>query len=383
MVPSLYTRNGALPIRGAALDSKAGTARNTWKVRDGMQFLNRTKEAGFTFKESEVLRRLAGQCGFIDPAVVLSNQDRLDMCIRLLINEIKMSGKEDDRETQGFLSRLYDFRQKMEMDGHVNKNAISNTLQIKNGQVLKILLADTGVFKSQIVKNAGGYMTISRPVSGENVSVKEWRGKKLSVYFWRDDDAGYTFDTEVTDEVYSLGILSLKISHNLSLSRVQKRKSVRAKMNVPAFLYLVGEGEPFHRIETAPGLKCMLEDLSDTGCAVTVGGKAAEGLHVKIQFQLKDAAVCVSGIVRSTIYRANTDRSVLHIEFDPLPTDIRNKILGKVLGTLDSGVEDDLPFRDLDSEAANTAYRNLTCEQLVLDSLKGETAAGGDETSEC
>jgi len=318
-----------------------------------MQFINKSKEAGFTVKEAEILRRLAVHSGFDDASTIFSNMDRLDTCIRLLIQEAKATEKDDWKESQELLFKMYNHRQKLEINGITYRKGISNSLQIKNGQALKIFVAGTGTFRSHLVKNTNGYMTVSRPTNSSNASVRQWRGQRVSVYFWMEDDAGYVFDTDVKDEVYSLGILSLKISHSFSLSRTQKRRSIRVKVNMPAFLYLVGEGEPFHKVESSPGLKCMLDDLSDTGCAVTVGGKASSGLRVKIQFELNGAAVCMSGTVRSAVYRKDTDRSVLHMEADPLPADVRNKIMGRVFGTFDD--EDELPFRILDEEVLNAS----------------------------
>ncbi|MCL2193733.1 MAG: PilZ domain-containing protein [Treponema sp.] len=329
-----------------------------------MLFINKSREAGFTVKEAEVLRRLAVYSGFDEAVSIFSQADRLDTCIRLLIQEIKVSPEKNDaNESQDLLFKMYDYRQKMEVSGTMDKKGISNSLQIKNGQALKIFLAGSGVFKSQLVKNTNGYMTISRPVNASKSTAKEWRGQKISVYFWMEDDAGYVFDTDVKDEVYSLGIFSLKVSHSFSLSRTQKRKSVRAKVALPAFMYLVNEGEPYHKIESTPGLKCMIEDISDTGCAVTVGGKASSGLRVKIQFELNGTAICMSGTVRSAIYRKDADRSILHIESDPLPTDVRNQLLGKVFGTFEED-DDDLPFRILDDEAVNAAENGIQGNML-------------------
>jgi len=97
-------------------------------------------------------------------------------------------------------------------------------------------------------------------------------------------------------------------------------------------------------------MKCFLEDISDTGCAVTVGGKAEPGLRVKVQFALNNAAVCMTGTVRSIEYKEDTNRSTLHIEAEALPIEIRNHILGEVFGMLPDEDEDELPFRVLDSE---------------------------------
>jgi c-di-GMP-binding flagellar brake protein YcgR len=268
-----------------------------------------------------------------------------------------MSGETEDSGTQYFLSKLYDFRKKIEMEKPRVKNGISSSRQISEGQALRVLVTGTGVFKSQVVKNISQYLTISRPVNSKISASFAWTGVKIAVYFWREDDAGYVFDSEVQDEVFSRGFSSLKITHSDALFRTQKRKTVRIKLHKAAFLYLKKEGDEPGGLEIAPGLKCFLEDLSDAGCAVTVGGKALAGLGVKVQFALDNTAVSMSGTVRSVDYNEEARKSLLHIEADPLPTEIRNHILGEVFGMLPDEDEEELPFRVLDEEAESMAAR--------------------------
>jgi hypothetical protein len=189
----------------------------------------------------------------------------------------------------------------------------------------------------------------------------------MSVYFWREDDAGYVFDSEVIDEVFAKGISSLKISHSDSLYRTQKRKSIRIKMHKPAYLYLMGPNEESAKIETIPGAKCFMEDLSDTGCAVIVGGQAAAGMRIKIQFALNGAPICMSGTVRSVDFKEAAQRSLLHVEADPLPLYARNKILGEVFG-MQSDNEDDLPYRITNED---------TPEVTALNSMPSGSSAPG------
>ncbi|MDR1420850.1 MAG: PilZ domain-containing protein [Treponema sp.] len=314
-----------------------------------VQFFAKGKDAGFSFREIELLRRLAVKCDIDDPSSLFWSQNQLDICIRSMVRGIRMSGESDDTGTQDFLSKLYDYRKKIEMDKPRLKNGISSSRQISEGQPIRVLVTGTGVFKSQIIKTVSQYLTISRPVNTKVPAGFSWNGQKISVYFWREDDAGYVFDSFVEDEVFSRGISSLKISHSDSLFRTQKRKSVRIKLHKSAFLYLRGEEEAPGTIEAAPGLKCFLEDLSDTGCAVTIGGKAAVGLRVKVQFALDNTAISISGTVRSVDFREDANRSVLHIEADSLPTETRNQILGEVFGMLPEE-EEELPFRMLDEE---------------------------------
>ena len=337
------------------------------KSGNWVQFFAKGKDAGFAFKEIELLRRLAIQCNIDDPCALFWSQNQLDICIRSLVRGIRMSGESEEQGTQNFLSKLYDYRKKIEMNKPRIKNGISNSRQMSEGQMLRILVTGTGVFKSQVVKNTSQYMTISRPVNTKVSSTMSWDGMKISVYFWREDDAGYVFDSDVVDEVYSKGVSSLKIAHSDALFRTQKRKSVRIKMHKAAFLYLAKDGEAPHKIEMDPGLKCFLEDLSDSGCAVTVGGKADSGLRVKIQFALDNTAICMTGTVRSVSFREETNRSILHIESDPLPLEIRNQILGEVFGMLPEDEEEELPFRVLDDEAASIGAQSMENSALSND----------------
>ena len=345
----------ALVVGGYFFSRSKKEGRGNW-----VQFFAKGKDVGFSFKEIELLRQLAVKCNLEDPSSLFWSQGQLDTCIRTMVREIRMSGGSDEEGTHDFLSKLYDYRKEIEMNKPRNKNGISNSRQIGEGQMLKILVAGTGVFKSQIVRNISQYIAISRPVNNKNSSGHSWVGSKISVYFWREDDAGYVFDTIVQDEIFSKGIPSLKLVHTDSLFRTQKRKSIRIKMHKAAFLYLVPENEPPHKIEMDPGLKCFLEDLSDSGCAVTVGGKAESGLRVKIQFALDNAPVCMTGIVRSTSFREDTNRSILHIEAETLPIETRNRILGEVFGMVQEDDEDELPFRVLDDEAASIAAQNIS-----------------------
>lgn len=343
-----------------------------------MKFFNKSREAGFTTGESMVLRSIAERCG-LEPIALFASRDRLDTCIRRINGE---AGHPDNGKiSQEFLFKLYDYRKKLEIGASSERQAFSNTCQLKAGQSLQISADGIGTFGSQIIKNASNYMTVSRPVNSLTSAVRDWRGLEISVNFWAEGDAGYDFDTTVQDEIYSLGIHSLKIAHSFSLSRVQQRKSVRTKVNIPAFLYLVHEDEYYHKVESMPGVRCMLEDLSDTGYALTVGGSAESGLRIKVQFELNGAAMCISGTVRSTVYRDDTDRSILRVEADPMPIRMRNQILGKTFGI--TSAEHDTHFSTLDEVAASVAA-SVTTEttnpdyEYMFDGFEEEFAETGE-----
>ncbi|MDR2135595.1 MAG: PilZ domain-containing protein, partial [Treponema sp.] len=205
-----------------------------------MQFFAKGADAGFSVREIELLRKLATLCNLEDPSALFWSQGQLDQCIRALVRAQRDGMPGEDLGDEDFLSRLYEYRKKIEMEKPRIKNGISNSRQISEGQNLRILVPGSGVFRSQVIRNTPQNVTISRPVNDKVASNFSWIGTKMSVYFWREDDAGYVFDSEAIDEVFARGISSLKISHSDSLYRTQKRRSIRIKMHKPAYLYLLG-----------------------------------------------------------------------------------------------------------------------------------------------
>ncbi|QQO11398.1 PilZ domain-containing protein [Breznakiella homolactica] len=325
------------------------------KQSSWLQFFARGKDAGFSFKEIELLRKLAAKSNLEDPMSLFWSQKQLDRCISVYLRNVRLSGEDRNQSTQDFLAKLYDYRKKIELNKPRYKKGITSSRFIEEGQPLRILAENLGVYRSRVIKNTEKYMTIARPASPNLPTSFSWNGLKIAVYFWRRDDAGYVFDTYVLDEVYSRGTQSLQISHSDSLFRTQKRKSVRVKTHIAAYLYLPQGNELSDGAETKPGLKCIVEDLSDSGCAVTVGGRAVPGLRVKIQFALDDTPITMTGTVRSSEFNEESGRSLLHIQADPLPMAVRNRILGEVFG-LQTDQDYLVPFELLDGEDESAAH---------------------------
>jgi c-di-GMP-binding flagellar brake protein YcgR len=136
------------------------------------------------------------------------------------------------------------------------------------------------------------------------------------------------------DEVFVKGTAAIQISHSDSLFRTQKRRSLRIKTHKSTYLYILNDKTASDTLETKPGLKCFVEDLSETGCAVTIGGKASQGMRVKLQFELDKKPLSMSGTVRSVEYSEETNRSLLHIEADSLSPEMKNSIFGEMFNAM-------------------------------------------------
>jgi len=68
----------------------------------------------------------------------------------------------------------------------------------------------------------------------------------------------------------------------------------------------------------------------------------------------------------------------LHVEADPLPTDVRNRILGKVFGTMEDYDGMDMLFRLLDDEAAGAMDKIPARFDFAMSAQEGPPSAEND-----
>ncbi|HOX92133.1 MAG TPA: flagellar brake domain-containing protein, partial [Spirochaetales bacterium] len=239
------------------------------------EFYSRGKELGFSLGECRLIRETLTLAGIKDPVAVFWSIRDLDQCIRAFTKRFKAEGKDKDRVTIAFMEKLYDYRKKLEFDLPRHKTGIMSSRSIRPNQRVKVLVQGVGVFGSTVVDSNDRYLVVSMPVGARLPPGFQWKGARVSIYFWRQEDAGYVFDAYVLEDLRIRNIPVLQIGHSESLLRTQKRKSLRMRSRVPSYLYLLKRLEgAYEKPERVPGMKCVVQDLSEDGAAVLIGGKA-------------------------------------------------------------------------------------------------------------
>ncbi len=311
--------------------------------KDKIKFYTIGSDEGFLFSEINMLWRLAKETNLEDPLALYVSMPTVSMAIAKLLYEARRDGTENAPRTQNFLSHLYNFRTKISL-AHDNKKGLESTRYLNNGQRLRIVLRGQGVFASQIVNN-GRDITIKTPTQNNVIKIagSDWVGKMVIVYLWRKGDAHYVFDSKVT----SAGIFNsqpvISLAQTTKLLRTQKRKSVRATCELPAELFFLQPGEvDYNSVETDGGYKCILEDISEDGALIRVGGKGANNVRIKLQFMIGDTLVMMFGIVRAVEYNKEIHQSRLHFECMHLEKDMKNAILSFVYNVLPQNERDEL-----------------------------------------
>lgn len=299
-----------------------GAKRYSWA-----EYYLRTKEAGLGLSEAKQLRDAAVIAGLADPTNVLWSPRDMDKAISVLGAALRRDGRDRSREGVLLMDKVYSLRKGIEFEQPRFKYGIRSSRQIGAGQRLRVLVHGIGVFGATVIDNHARFIVVSYPIGSRLPKNWVWKGKKVSIYFWRREDAGYVFDSYVIDDLRIRNVPVLQVSHSEALLRTQKRKSVRARSKIPAFLYLLKRIEgAYERPERVPGLRALVQDLSEDGAAVAIGGKARPGLQVKLQFGLEERSVVMSGTVRSVDFDAEANRSVLHVEAVTPSPRMRNAI---------------------------------------------------------
>lgn len=302
--------------------------------RQKIKFTLEGLDKNFSGAEIDLLWQSAKVCGLSQPEVLYYSLPSLMRCI----TEIKsrVDGPEsDNKNLQTLLAKLYDYRTSIQLEAD-GKKGLDSTRSLSNGQRLRIVLPGHGVFASQIVNN-GAEMTISIPTQNGHVPVsgEDWQGKIINVYFWKQGDGAYVFDTQVMSAGFFLGHAALHLKQSDKLVRTQKRQSVRVACNIYAELFIITqEVSNYDAVETKKGYRCLLEDISESGALIRVAGKGVANIKLKLQFQLNDKLIIMFGVVRTVEYNDAINESKLHFEcvhIDPL---MKNNVLAYVYNIL-------------------------------------------------
>jgi len=295
------------------------------------QFYTKGKESGFNFHEINLLRKIAVENKLENPTSLFWSMKQLDRSIRGTVVRFRAQNRENNEEEADFISKLYEFRKRVEFSLPKYKLGIKTTRQMDTRQKLRITLPGVGNYSSTVVENLRKYIAISYPEGPKLPLGMGWKGQKININFWRANDAGYYFQTKVIGDFYEKEYPILHVAHSDSVIRTQKRKSLRAETNIPSKMYpLRTIDNANEEIEKSPGLRARLVDVSEDGCAVLIGGKAKVGLPVKAQFDLSGNTIVMSGVVKGVSYNQKKNRSTLHIQAVPPSIPMKNQILSFV-----------------------------------------------------
>lgn len=357
---------------------------------DHIKFFAAGKDQKFSMSEILTLWKLARMCDLEEPISLFYSVPSLSRCITHIIEEAEEKGTQDTPQIQEFLSKLYKYRTKIELESD-QKKGLDSTKGLEKGQKLRIILPGKGLFESQILNN-GRELIIKLPTQKGVLKLKgdEWVDQDINIYLWRKGDANYVFDSRVLGTSVFNGQSALFITQSDKIFRAQKRRSVRCECHLPAALYIIKDALiNYSTVETTPGYKCILEDISEDGAMIRIGGKGVSNTQIKIQFELEGTFILMFGIIKAVEYNAEINQSRLHFECTHVEPTMKNYILSFVYKVLperqkeifaaltetEQDAKDMGDSPDEDSPSA-TAGQGINAEDLIKISTENTDAAG-------
>lgn len=290
-------------------------------------------DSGFTFSDLSLLWQVSEICEIKNPMTLFYSLESLKKCMEH-ISAIANSDETDAR-MQLLLSKLFNYRTKLQNESD-KKKTIESTKSLEVGQKLRIILPGKGVFTSEILAN-GKELILSVPKQNSLVTIpgEDWVNKVINIYLWRKADARYVFDSVVTSQGLYIGKSSITVKHSYNLVRTQKRKSVRAKCQIYGNLFIVKSNDvDYYTVETRNGYKCLIEDISESGALIRIGGKGIQNIKIKLQFTIYSRLIVMYGIVRTVEFNESDNQTLLHFECTHIETTMKNEILRYVYDIL-------------------------------------------------
>ena len=345
----------------------AGLVKLYLLFKEKINFFLRGFDEGFHIADLSTLWKVSQLCNLEEPVSLFYSMPSLSKCISHIKTQSEAAGVLNAAKFQKLLTKLYEFRNKIEKNED-KKRGLESTQSLSNHQKLRIILPGKGVFSSEIVNN-GRELTISLPTQKGQITVdgKSWVGQTVNVYLWRTGDARYVFDTTVTHEGLFIGKPSLFLKHTTNLIRTQKRNAIRSKCHIFAELYILKEKAiDYNLIETKPGYKCLLEDISEKGALIRIGGKGVPNIQIRLQFQVNNRLVVMFGIVRTVEFNAELNQSRLHFECVHIDPAMKNQILSYVYNIMSDSekeIYDAMALTDTDEKTESNSKEPADVEK--------------------
>lgn len=353
-----------------------GAIYTTFKSR--INFFVTGLDSGFSFSEISLLWNAAELCNLEQPTSLFFSMASLTKCMTQISN---MTSADNSQKNQLLMSKLFNYRTKIQNEAD-DKKGMTTTHSLDKGQTLRIIWPGKGVFTSEIVGN-GNQIVINVPRQKNLIpySAEDWVGKVISIYLWRKGDARYVFDTTVTQAGLFLGKSALFIKHSANLTRTQKRKAVRLKCQIYGMLYIIKKDTiEVNAIETQNGYRCLIEDISESGALIRIGGKGAQNVKIKLQFNIQNKLILMVGIVRTVEFNEEQNQSLLHFECTHIETSMRNEVLKFVYNMLPQSEKEVLEALE-QTETDEKATVDAPLEkQTENSSATSEATANSDST---
>ncbi len=324
----------ALIVVGAILSrrSRPRTASDVQRYSSGI-FRREAKRMGLAGFQIDLLEELVRICRVKQPLLVFTSASLLDDTLKKGLYSLDNARDLAEEARENRKATIFQIKQILERNAR--KGAVlRSTTFLRPGQLVTITPEGAGAFASKVISNMKDFLTVSAPAQPAGADTRWMRGTKLSVYLWRDNDAGYSFISKVLGYDTVKGVPSVLIQHSKTLRREQRRRNRRREIMRQCFYY------PIKIVETGQGRKAVRKasveqsmrtlgivvDLSAGGCAIQTMNPFDRGKLVMVEFDIdKKAPIRAYGKVMH-VHRKKGRGGIMHLMFTRVTRQYLNRI---------------------------------------------------------
>ena len=303
------------------------------EASSGASFRRAARSFGLPAAHVAMLENLVRVTKVKQPTMIFRSSGLLDDTLKKGLYSLQAARNIAPEEREKRAALIFQIKQIIER-GSGRGAALRSTTLLKPGQALSVAPEGRASFASRLVSNMKDFLTVAAPHPTAGTDARWMRGTQLSVYLWRDGDAGYSFQSKVLGYDTVKGISCILIQHSRTLRREQRRRNRRRQIMRACFYYPirideVPEGRTVQRRASVErsrrGLGTVI-DLSAGGCGIQTVAPLDKGKLVLVEFDIdRQAPVRAFGKVVSARRQGNRGGS-MHIMFTKVTRQHLNRI---------------------------------------------------------
>jgi c-di-GMP-binding flagellar brake protein YcgR len=256
-------------------------------------FARMAREAGLQKEHVEILDYLIRTCRVMQPFLIFSSPGLLDDMLRKGIYSLEKNTELAAEERERQLSVIYQIKQIIEQNSRKG-TGIRSTSLLKPGQPMVIHTEIGGHHPTQVVSSMKNMLACTTARNSSGQELRWQKGTQLKISFWRENDAGYVFQTKTLGYDAVKGRSCVLIQHAKILRQEQRRKFRRRALERACFF------SPVQIVESGEGrnrkLKAVVQggrqrigtvlDISAGGCSIASLTPLPAGSLIKVDFDL-------------------------------------------------------------------------------------------------
>jgi c-di-GMP-binding flagellar brake protein YcgR len=278
--------------------------------------------------EVNLLRHLIGVCEIEFPDRLFTSFELFNTCLEQQGPDAPGPISEADAKRLRLIRNMIFFGERSRLA------PIRTTHELKSNQWLHLRRISTGeVFMAPVVEAGASGLLVATPRGRYDDYIELSPGEKLDIYFWRDRDASYHFESEVLGQAGAHSLIT-SLKHVEDVERIQRRQFHRIDTSIlvsaaPVTREELDKTSRGEEVDTKghPGLRAYVVDISGSGFALASRTALSPNDLVYLELPTNGGKdIPIIGKILSVTKREHTDESLMHAEFAGLGADKHEKI---------------------------------------------------------